>query len=177
MSADEEREILDVVNADDLVMGTMEREEIHRKKLFHRSVHVFVFDDAGRIYLQRRSMDKEEHPGKWDSSASGHVGKGESYQEAAGRELEEEIGLRASPEPLIKLPASEETGMEHSMLFQVRMGPTDPSPRPSPQEILEGRFLQTEEIEGGIASEPEAFSPSFRLLFRLYMEEIQREEG
>jgi isopentenyl-diphosphate delta-isomerase len=105
------------------------------------------------------------------------VGSGESYEEAAVRELEEEIGLQASPEPLFKVRASEETGMEHSMLFQVRRRSTDPSPRPDPREILQGRFFQTQEVEAGIASEPETFSPSFRILFRLYRDKRGRGGG
>jgi len=172
--SDEELEVLDVVDADDLVVGTMERGEIHRKGLFHRSVHVFLIDEAGRIYLQRRSFAKPEHPGKWDSSASGHVESGESYQEAAGRELEEEIGVQASPEPVFWVCGSEETAMEHGMLFRVRSRRTDPSPTPNPKEILEGRFFEPEEIQEGISKEPEAFSPSFRLLFRRYRQETGR---
>jgi len=174
---DDELEILDVVDAHDLVLGAMERGEIHRKRLFHRSVHVFLVDDAGRIYLQKRSFEKLEHPGKWDSSASGHVESGESYQEAAGRELEEELGVKASPEPVLSVPASEQTGMEHSMLFRVRRRTTDPGPAPNPREILEGRFFGTREIEEGISSHPEAFSPSFIVLYRLYTEQTHREGG
>lgn len=172
MDPKEAFEILDVVDADDRVVGAMERREIHRKGLFHRSVHIFVLDRAGSLYLQRRSMKKEEHPGKWDSSASGHVARGESYQEAAVRELEEEIGLRASPEPVLKIHACEETGMEHSMLFRVRPSATDSIPRPNPEEIAEGRFFSRAEIERGIAKTPETFAPSFRLLFRRYADEI-----
>jgi isopentenyl-diphosphate delta-isomerase type 1 len=172
MGADKELEILDVVDADDRVVGAMERGEVHRKRLFHRSVHVFVFDEEGRLYLQRRSLAKEEHPGKWDSSASGHMDRGESYEAAAARELEEEIGVKASPEPVIKMRACAETGLEHSMLFRVRRKRTDPSPKPNPREVLEGRFFRAEEIEDMLSEESEAFSPSFRLLFRRYMDEI-----
>ena len=177
MITDEDLEILDVVDAHDVVVGAMERGEIHRKRMFHRSVHVFLLDEAGRIYLQKRSFEKLEHPGKWDSSASGHVESGESYQEAAGRELEEEIGVKASPEPVLSVRASEQTGMEHSMLFHVRRSATDPEPNPNPREILEGRFFGTREIEEGIATEPETFSPSFMLLYRLYRERAGEGNG
>jgi isopentenyl-diphosphate delta-isomerase type 1 len=177
LGADEELEILDVVDADDRVIGARERGDIHRKRLFHRSVHVFVFDSAGRLYLQRRSLAKEEHPGRWDSSASGHVDSGESYEAAAVRELEEEIGLKAAPEPLVKIRACEDTGMEHSMLFRVQGRGTDPSPQPNPQEVLEGRFFRIEEIEERLSREAETFSPSFRLLFRLYREQSGRDSG
>ncbi len=166
--AEEEREILDVVDADDRVVGSMARGEIHRKGLFHRSVHVFLFDESGRLYLQRRSYEKAEHPGKWDSSASGHVDSGESYEEAARRELEEEIGVRASPEPVFRVRGSAETGMEHCMLFRVRRRDGDPEPEPDPKEIIEGRFFEPAEIEEGIAERPEVFSPSFRMLYRRF---------
>jgi isopentenyldiphosphate isomerase len=170
----DEHELLDVVDADDLVIGAMERGEIHRKRLYHRSVHVFLIDEAGRIYLQKRSIEKAEHPGKWDSSASGHVDSGESYEEAAARELEEEIGVKASPERVLRIRGSEETGMEHSVLFQVHRNPADPDPCPNPREILEGRFYTIEEIEAGLASNPQDFSPSFMLLYRLYLERTGR---
>ncbi len=171
MSADEDYEMLDVVDAEDIVVGTMTRGEIHAKRLFHRSVHVLLHDETGRIYLQRRSFDKSEHPGKWDASASGHVESGESYREAAGRELEEEIGVRASPERVLWVRGTRETAMEHSMLFRVRLERTDPRPEPNPGEILEGRFFEPGEIEEGLSKEPEAFSPSFQLLFHLYRQE------
>jgi isopentenyl-diphosphate delta-isomerase len=99
------------------------------------------------------------------------VDRGESYQEAAGRELAEEIGLRALTEPVLKIRASEETGMEHSVLFRVRHSTTDPAPKPNPREIAEGRFFETEEIEAALSANPETFSPSFQLLYRLYREE------
>jgi isopentenyldiphosphate isomerase len=174
---DDELEMLDVVDKDDRIVGVMERGAIHRKRLFHRSVHVFLIDENGRIYLQRRSFEKPEHPGKWDSSASGHVESGESYEEAARRELEEEIGVKAAPEPVLRVRGSEETGMEHSMLFRVLRTRADPSPEPDPREILEGRFFECEEIEAGISRDPETYSPSFRLLFRLYREDAGSGEG
>ena len=176
MMTHEELELLDVVDADDRVIGAMERGDIHRKKLFHRSVHVFLFDSAGRLYLQRRSLAKAEHPGRWDSSASGHVDSGESYEAAAARELEEEIGLEATLEPVFKIRACEDSGMEHSMLFRVQGRGNDRSPQPNPQEVIEGRFFRIEEIEERLSREPEAFSPSFRLLFRRYMDEVRGAE-
>jgi isopentenyldiphosphate isomerase len=172
--ADPEAEMLDVVDADDSLVGILKRGEIHRRRLFHRSVHVFLFDEAGRIYLQRRSLEKAEYPGKWDSSASGHVESGESYANAARRELEEEVGVKASPEPVLKVRGSEKTGMEHSVLFEVRSKGTGPGPNPDPAEILEGRFFGCEEVEAAVSADPEAFSPSFRLLFRLYRERRDR---
>ena len=51
-------ELFDVVDAEDTVLRTAERAVVHREQLMHRAVHVFVFNTAGHLYLQRRSLTK-----------------------------------------------------------------------------------------------------------------------
>jgi isopentenyldiphosphate isomerase len=86
-------EIFDVVNERDEVIDAKPRSYVHANGLLHRAVHVLVFNSRGEIFLQKRSMKKDRQPGVWDSSCSGHVDSGETYDETAGRELREEIGL------------------------------------------------------------------------------------
>src|SRR6476661_7514198 len=104
-------EIFDVVNEHDEVIGQERRSEVHRLGLQHRAVHVLVFNARGDVFLQKRSMKKDTFPGAWDSSASGHLDTGETYDACALRELREEIGLKVEqvPEKLFKLAASPET--------------------------------------------------------------------
>ncbi|MEW6439712.1 MAG: NUDIX domain-containing protein [bacterium] len=168
MSRADTDELLDVLDANDRVVGTAGRGEIHRRGLCHRSVHVFLTDGQGRIYLQRRSWAKKEHPGRWDSSASGHVGTGESYGHAAARELGEELGIEAAPEPLLKVPASSETGWEHSMLYVVRGPAAGQVIVPDPEEIIEGRFFTEAEALELIRKAPDTVSPAFCLLFEAW---------
>jgi 16S rRNA (adenine1518-N6/adenine1519-N6)-dimethyltransferase len=87
-------EYLDVVDAEDRVIGRAPRTTIHRDHLIHRGVHVLVVDEHGDILLQRRAGTVDTHPGWWDASAGGHVHSGESYRAAAERELLEELGCR-----------------------------------------------------------------------------------
>lgn len=93
-------EYLDIVNKQDEVIGRAEQSEIYEKKLTHRIVHIFIFNDQGEIALQLQSKNKKFCPLHWVSSAAGHVQAGETYEEAALRELEEEIGVNL---PLIFL--------------------------------------------------------------------------
>src|SRR5215510_5585248 len=113
-------EIFDVVNERDEVIGKRTRAEVHRLGLMHRAVHVLVFNSEGKVFLQKRSMTKDRQPGLWDSSASGHLDVGESYDDCALRELREEIGLdlQAAPRRLFKLPASPETDQEHVWVYR-----------------------------------------------------------
>src|SRR5512141_2500878 len=92
-------EIFDVVNERDLVVGQQSRSEVHRLGLMHRAVHVLLFNAAGLVFLQKRSMKKDRQPGLWDSSASGHVDSGEDYDACAVRELREELGLTVMEPP------------------------------------------------------------------------------
>ncbi len=115
-------EIFDVVDEHNNVVRQEKRKVVHAEKLIHRAVHVFVFNKAGELLLQKRSHRKDSMPERWDSSASGHLDAGEGYLTAAVRELEEELGLTAPPENFHKLaliPPSEATGMEWVELYGV----------------------------------------------------------
>ena len=69
------------------------RSVVHARGLRHRAAHILAFDAGGRLYLQRRAFTKECSPGRWDTSAAGHLASGEDYATAARRELAEELGV------------------------------------------------------------------------------------
>ncbi|OGK18080.1 hypothetical protein A2866_03050 [Candidatus Roizmanbacteria bacterium RIFCSPHIGHO2_01_FULL_39_8] len=95
MPKDNQDELFVVVDKNDKILGYKTRYECHHnKELIHRATGVVLFNDKGEILLQKRSMTKDTNPGLYTLSASGHVGKGESYEEAAERELFEEIGVK-----------------------------------------------------------------------------------
>jgi isopentenyldiphosphate isomerase len=89
-------EFLEVVTEEGKTVKTLPRSEIHgNPSLIHKVVHVLVLNMKGEILLQKRSMNKDVAPGKWDTSVGGHVNAGETLYEALQREMEEELGLKA----------------------------------------------------------------------------------
>lgn len=54
---------------------------------------VMITNKDGQYLLQKRADDMFVYPGFWDSSAAGHVDEGETEQDAAYRELAEEVGI------------------------------------------------------------------------------------
>lgn len=89
-------ELLEVVDAEGRVLRIVPRSRIHGDpSMMHRVVHVLVFNSAGGLLLQKRSMQKDVAAGKWDTSVGGHVEPGETLGEAAQRELREELGVTA----------------------------------------------------------------------------------
>ena len=87
-------EIFEIVDANDQIIGTATRAECHgNPTLIHRTAHVVVYHSDGRLLLQKRTMTKDIQPGKWDTAVGGHLDVGESYEEGARREMNEELGL------------------------------------------------------------------------------------
>lgn len=160
-------EIFDVVDADDNVIGQMPRSQVHAEKRLHRAVSIFVFNSAGRMLLHKRSATKDEYPGRLTSSASGHLSAGETYAEAAPRELVEELGLSAPLEFLAKFPAGPETAFEHTVLYRAI---SDEPPQFDPEEIESGEFLEIATIAEMLRAHPEQFTPPFQVLFQWYLQ-------
>jgi len=89
-------EYLDIVNEEDEVVGRDTRKNVHDNYQIHRGVHVFVINHKGEILLQKRSEDRDNYPGYYDSSVGAQVSSGETYEQAAERETFEELGFRPS---------------------------------------------------------------------------------
>lgn len=81
------------VTQDDDEIGPILRSAAHRDALYHRAAHVLLLTRDNRVILQQRSNDKAIAPGRWTSTASGHVKYGSTYNETAVEELKEETGL------------------------------------------------------------------------------------
>ncbi|MFA7344739.1 MAG: 16S rRNA (adenine(1518)-N(6)/adenine(1519)-N(6))-dimethyltransferase RsmA [Terrimicrobiaceae bacterium] len=154
-------EIFDVVDESDRVLRAEPRDVVHVNNLLHRAAHMLIFNRRGEILLQKRSIWKDRNPGRWDSSAAGHLDSGENYLEAARRELREELGVDAPAlEPVGKLTPCERTGWEFIEVFRgVHDGPF----APAPLEVETVAFFNKEDVLAWAARSPRDFSPVFLL--------------
>jgi hypothetical protein len=123
-------ELLDVVDEQDRVVGQATRREVRRRRLLHRFSSVLCRDPAGRLYVHRRTDDKDVYPGMYDMTAGG--------------ELAEELGV-VGPEPrfLFKHRYRGQENPSWSALFEVTWdGPVTPQA----SEIAWGGFLTLDEL-------------------------------
>jgi isopentenyldiphosphate isomerase len=158
-------EIFDVVNDRDEVIGQLARREVHRQGLKHRATHILIFNAKGEVFLQKRSLKKDNHPGVWDSSASGHVDSGEDYDSCAVREVGEELGvhLPCPPARVLRMSACEETGQEFVWVYRcTHEGPFVLHA----EEIDTGAWFSPEHVGKWIREKPQDFAPAFACIWK-----------
>ena len=95
LSDEQNGELFEVLDREGRYLGIMPRAQVHRTGQWHRSVHVFLFDAEGRLWIQRRAATKDLFPNRWDLSVGEHLRAGESFARGALRGLAEELGLPA----------------------------------------------------------------------------------
>ncbi|MGK5738229.1 NUDIX domain-containing protein [Micromonospora sp. URMC 103] len=147
LSADE---MLDIVDEHDRVVGQARRAEAYARRLRHRCVFVLARDPAGRVFVHRRTDRKLVFPSLHDMFVGGVVGAGESYDAAALREAEEELGVRGLPAPVPLFTFLYETP-EHSWwsaVYEVRC-PSEVAPQAD--EVAWHAFLSDHELDRRLA--------------------------
>jgi 8-oxo-dGTP pyrophosphatase MutT (NUDIX family) len=135
-------ELMDVIDLEGRVIGTMPREQLYRELLPHRIVHVMLERD-GKVFLQRRSAHVSYLPGHLCTSAGGHVLSGEAPMDAALRELDEELGLQGPLEPIAEFIFDDG---HHRRIFLYRTR-SDAPLRFSEREVDGGLFCAREQLE------------------------------
>ena len=166
---DDSSELFDVVDSENRVIGQATRGEVHAKGLLHRSVHIWVFNSRGELFLQKRAMTKDDNPGYWDSSAAGHLNAGEGYLASAHRELLEELGISGELQFYMKFPASRQTHWEH---VETYFCTTDQKITINPLEISEGRFWPISTLKETVRNNPGQFTSTFHLFLGNYLKSI-----
>jgi 8-oxo-dGTP pyrophosphatase MutT (NUDIX family) len=83
------------VDGQDRVLNVVDRGEAIRRGWLHRVATVVCRDARGRVLVHRRSPDAPRFPDQYNWLLGGAAEVGESYEEAAARELTEELGVRA----------------------------------------------------------------------------------
>ena len=131
------------------VLAVVTRERMRAERLRHRCVYLLV-THAGHLLIHRRADHKDIWPDRWDVAAGGVVGADESWDDAARRELAEELGIHADP-----VAAGDGSWESDEAAVLGRVYLVD---HPGPfhfddGEIVEARFVTREELNHMLATE------------------------
>jgi isopentenyl-diphosphate delta-isomerase len=153
-------EPLILVGESNRAVGAAPKQAIHRQGLLHRAFSIFMVDDRGRILLQQRNPGKYHSGGLWANSCCGHPRPGERTATAAGRRLNEELGVT---DPLTfgffaRYRADLDHGMQENEFVYVYFGRLHAPSKPNPAEIADLEFLSLTEIGRRIKQKPGSFT-------------------
>jgi len=154
------------IDDDDNVLGKMTRAEMRKKSLLHRAVAVLVFNSKGEILVHRRTKTKDIHPGVYDLKVSGCVDYGESYEECALRELNEEIGAVDVELELLFIHKNQEH--HDHCIVKIYTTVYDGPVKAQESEIDWFKFMELDDVKKMIGAEE--FNPGGVLDFNEYLE-------
>lgn len=166
--------MLDAVGNADLVeliddagrsMGICSKIEAHEPPgRLHRAFSVFLFDDAGRIMLQRRAAAKYHFARRWSNACCSHPPPGADVGTSAVARLRAELGISTDLAQVASFryratdPVSRLVEREEDTVF-VGYVPSDVSVEPDPAEVAAVRFLDLDELSAEIERSPAEFTP------------------
>ena len=156
-------ELFDIVNINDEVIGTMDRETAHKNRQLHRVAAVYVFNASGQLYVQLY----KKSGGLYDHSVGGHVSKGETYMQGAVREAKEELDIS---QPLQELSIFYPDESQNSMhMFGLYTCTAEPTWRFTPNdEVEEILVMEVKDIQKLMANEPDKFTSGFIATMKEY---------
>jgi isopentenyldiphosphate isomerase len=167
-------ELFPLVDEQGNVIGKATRSECHGGTFWlHPVVHLHVLNSAGALFLQKRAMNKDTQPGKWDTSVGGHVSYGETVEQALQREVFEEIGIQEYQPVFVQryiwqsLVEKELVNMFYTIY--------DGSFEIDREEIETARFWTIHEIQQQIGQG--FFTPNFEHDFMLLFEKLREQEN
>jgi len=109
---------------------------------------VIVIDPRLRIFVKRRSWSKDMFPGQWETSVGGHIRYGDNTRETAARELEEELGIKATP---IRLGRFRYRGTEEKENITIFYIVTKKRPKLNRSEATRGEYLTIQELDKALS--------------------------
>lgn len=154
-----------VVLVDDLdrVIGTALKRDIHHSETpLHRGFSVFLFNYQGELLLQQRAFTKQTWPGVWSNSCCGHPMPDETFEQAAVRRVEFELGLK-DIELVPALPdfryRAEKDGIVENEICPVFIGFTDQLPERNRVEVEATKWVVWEEFVASLDDPETDISP------------------
>jgi len=153
--------LIDIVNENDEVIGSKMKSKKPELGFISRVSVVFVKNSSGKIMICKRGPNKKNDPNKYDLSACGNVDAGETYEQAAARELMEETGIKCQPKMLDKFYQENiHDGKVFKYFTGIFLAESNEDPRLN-QELVSFKRMSVEEIEKEMKETPENFCQGF----------------
>jgi isopentenyldiphosphate isomerase len=171
VSGDPGDEPVDVIDDEGRTVGTVTRRQVRARRLPHRCTYVLVFNHRGELFLHLRTAAKDVYPSYWDVAVGGVLAAGEAFDAGAAREVREELGVAALPEPLFPFRYADAATVVQAVVYRVRHdGPF----HLQAEEVVRGEFVPPAEVPARAARD--RFCPDGLAVFAEYCRRTEEEK-
>ena len=164
MAGSADNDLVILVDADDVQVGTAGKLDAHQRGLRHRAISVLVRSAAGQFLLQRRSPAKYHSGGLWTNACCSHPLPGERVDDAARRRLAQEMGFSCLIDPLFVFAYNTPVpgGLIENEVVHVFGGRHDGPIKPDPAEVSEWKWMRYGDLMADVRARPDAYTVWFR---------------
>jgi isopentenyl-diphosphate delta-isomerase len=149
-----------LVDVNDNPIGEEEKLEAHQKGLLHRCFSIFIFNQAGKLLLQKRAKEKYHSSGLWSNTCCSHPAPGEDTLDAAHRRLKEEMGIDCELKEIYKFvyKAKLDNGLTEYEYDHVFMGIYSDDPIPDKDEVSGWKRVDLDWLAEDLENNPENYT-------------------
>ena len=171
---DMDDEQLDIINADNQVIGQIGKSIAHRDGVLHRIVIGELVNSKGEFCLVKQSASRQD-AGQFVSPIGGHARAGEGTEAALIRESHEEVGFTPTDFKFIgqTLYNREVIGRKENHLFLVYQIACDVDPILN-HESVDFHWFSINEIKTNLKSNPKLFGAAWHHVFQNLYPEIYK---
>ncbi|MDE1865341.1 MAG: NUDIX domain-containing protein [Candidatus Micrarchaeota archaeon] len=149
-------ELVDIYDKENKPNGMVKsRAEAHKSRLFHRTVHIWVYTADSKVLIQLRA-NTEQNPNLWDLSVAGHVDAGEEPVDAAVREIKEELGIGIERSKLEFIMINRDS-YHFQYVYIFRFDGMLNKLKPQLEEVRELSLVPIDEFENGLRTSPDKY--------------------
>lgn len=165
LQSNEASEVVQLLSDDGTPAGVMAKRAAHEGQGYlHRGFSVFLFDETGRVLLQRRAASKYHFAGRWSNACCSHPLETAGVEASARRRVSFELGIEAALEAVGSFrytAVDEASGLVEREDDTVLVGyvRSDATVVPNPTEVWETRFIAIPDLERELRTSPDDSTP------------------
>jgi isopentenyl-diphosphate Delta-isomerase len=159
-----------LIDENDVETGTEEKMTAHKKGLLHRAFSVLIYDNSGKMLLQKRAAMKYHSAGLWTNACCSHPEPGQDLTDAVKVRLHREMGFTTEVKKTFDFIYRKEfeDGITEHEYDHVFSGTWNGMPHPNPDEVADWKWMDIPEIKRAIAEQPEDYTYWFRIIMERF---------